>query len=109
MECPGDVPTISKVLHNSVERFGRSRVGFGGVDPRVLFIPEQPSLTGVTGVAHRSDRCKALWVLSWVNVLVSSLLFRVAAILSLGSFGARNVGLGFWGFLSLAGLTGVLH
>jgi hypothetical protein len=44
-----------------------------------------------------------------VNVLVISLLFRVAAILSLGSFGARNVGLGFWGFLSLAGLTGVLH
>jgi hypothetical protein len=38
-----------------MERFGRSGVGFGGVDPRVLFIPERPSLTGA---AHRSDRCR---------------------------------------------------
>jgi hypothetical protein len=28
-----------KVLRKSVERFGRSRVRFGGVDPRTLFIP----------------------------------------------------------------------
>jgi hypothetical protein len=41
-----------------VERFERSGVGFGGVDLRVLFIPERPSLTGLTGAAHRSDRCR---------------------------------------------------
>jgi hypothetical protein len=41
-----------------VERVGRSGVGFGGVDPRVLVIPERPSLTGVTGATHRSDRCR---------------------------------------------------
>jgi hypothetical protein len=28
-----------QILRESVERFGRSGVGFGGVDPRVLFIP----------------------------------------------------------------------
>jgi hypothetical protein len=36
---PWGVPTIPKVLRKSVERFGRSGVGFGGVDPLVLFIP----------------------------------------------------------------------
>jgi hypothetical protein len=50
-------------------------------------------LTGLTGV-------EALWVLPWVNVLVSSMLSGVAAISSLGRFGARKVGLGFWGFLA---------
>jgi hypothetical protein len=45
-------------LHRSVKRFGRSGVGFGGVDPRVLFIPEQPNLIGLTGAAHRSDWCR---------------------------------------------------
>jgi hypothetical protein len=35
MRCP----TIPKVLLKSVERFGRLRFGFGGVDLRVLFIP----------------------------------------------------------------------
>jgi hypothetical protein len=83
---------------SSVERFGRLGVGFGGVDPRVLFIPDRPNLTGLTGAAHRSDLCKALWVLPRVNVLVSSLLSHVAAVLSSGRFGAWKVGLGFWGF-----------
>jgi hypothetical protein len=80
-----------------VEQFGRSGLGFEGVDLRVLFIPEQPSLTGAT---NRSDRCKALWVLSQVNILVSSLLSCVAVVSSLGRFGARKVGLSFWGFLT---------
>jgi hypothetical protein len=31
-------PIIPKVLFKSVEQFGRSKFGFGGVDPRVLFI-----------------------------------------------------------------------
>ncbi len=29
-----------------------------GVDPRVEFIPSCPDLTGQTGGAHRSDRCR---------------------------------------------------
>jgi hypothetical protein len=37
---------------------GRSGVGFGGVDPRVLFIPSCPDVTGLTGALDRSDRCK---------------------------------------------------
>jgi hypothetical protein len=60
MDSPGVVPTIPKVLHKSVERFGRSRFGFGGVDPWVLFIPSCPGLTGLIGVRDRSDRCRPL-------------------------------------------------
>jgi hypothetical protein len=41
-----------------VERIGRSGVGFGGVDPRVLFIPSCPGYTGLTGALDRSDRCE---------------------------------------------------
>jgi hypothetical protein len=40
-----------------VERIGRSGVGFGGVDPRVLFTPSCPGSTGLTGALDRSDRC----------------------------------------------------
>jgi hypothetical protein len=48
-----------KVLLKSVERFGRSRFEFGGVDPRVLFIPSCLDYTGLTGALDRSDRCKS--------------------------------------------------
>jgi hypothetical protein len=92
-----------------VERFGRSRLGFGGVDPRVLFIPRSPGHTGLTGVPHRSDRCNPCWVFSWVIVCVSSLLSCVAAVSSLGRFGAWLACLVFWGFLAETGLTSVLH
>jgi hypothetical protein len=40
-----------------VERIGISGVGFGGVDPGVLFIPSCPGTTGLTGALDRSDRC----------------------------------------------------
>jgi hypothetical protein len=43
-------------LFKSVERFGRSRFGFEGVDPRVLFIPSCPGYTILTGALDRSDR-----------------------------------------------------
>jgi hypothetical protein len=46
-----------KVLFKPVVRFGRSRLGFGGVDPRVLFIPSCPGYTGLTGALDWSDRC----------------------------------------------------
>jgi hypothetical protein len=32
-----------------MERFGRSKFGFGGVDPRVMFIPSCSGYTGLTG------------------------------------------------------------
>jgi hypothetical protein len=57
MECPWGVPTIPKVLFESVERIGRSGVGCGGVAPRVLFIPSCPGFTDLTS-------------LSWVNCLI---------------------------------------
>jgi hypothetical protein len=47
-------------LFKSVERFGRSRLGFEGVDPRVLFIPSCPGYTGLTGALDRSDWCESL-------------------------------------------------
>jgi hypothetical protein len=34
--------------------------GFGGVDPRVMFIPSCPGYTGLTGALDRSDRCESL-------------------------------------------------
>jgi hypothetical protein len=50
-----------------------------------------------------------LWVLPRVNILLSYLLSCVVTISSLFRFGARKVRFGFWGFLALTGLTGVLH
>jgi hypothetical protein len=76
-------------LVKSVERFGRLKFGFGGVDPRVLFIPSCPGYTGLTGALDRSDRCNPWWVFDRVNVCVSLLLSCVGAISSLGQFGGR--------------------
>jgi hypothetical protein len=41
-----------------MERIERSGVGFGGVDPQVLFILSYPGVTGLTGALDRSDRRK---------------------------------------------------
>jgi hypothetical protein len=84
----GVPPTIPKVLRKSMERFGRLGVGFGGVDPRVLFIP-RAQVTCLTGASHRSDRCRLVSSSARVNVWVSSLLSRVGAVSSLVQFGAR--------------------
>jgi hypothetical protein len=97
MDSSRGVPNIPKVLFKSVERFGRSWFGFGGVDPRVLFIPSCPGYTGLTGALDRSDRCNPRWVFAQVNVWVCLLLSCVAAISSLGQFGGRLACLVFWG------------
>jgi hypothetical protein len=47
-------------LFKLVERFRRSKFGFRGVDPRVLFIPSYPGYTGLTGALDRSDRRESL-------------------------------------------------
>jgi hypothetical protein len=49
MDSSIGVPIIPKVLFKSVERFRRSKFGFGGLDPRVLFIPSCLGYTGLTG------------------------------------------------------------
>jgi hypothetical protein len=56
MDSPWGLTTIPKVLRKFVERFGGSRVGFGGVDPRVLFILTSSGHTGLTG----ADPCRVL-------------------------------------------------
>jgi hypothetical protein len=105
MRCP----IVPKVLFKPVKRFGRSTLGFGSVDPRVLFIPRSLGHTGLTGAPHQSDRRNPYWVFAQVNVWVCSLLSCVAAVSSLGQFGARLACLVFWGFLAETGLTGVMH
>jgi hypothetical protein len=80
---------LSPLLLKSVEGFERLMFGFGGVEPRVLFIPRSPGHTGLTGASHQSDRCNPRWVFAQVNIWVFSLLFRVAAVSSLVQFGAR--------------------
>jgi hypothetical protein len=62
MDSSRGVPITPKVLFKSVERFGRSRFGFGGVDPRVLFNLSCPGYTGLTSALDQSDRCNPWWV-----------------------------------------------
>jgi hypothetical protein len=50
----------------------------------VMFIPTSSGHTGLTGASHRSDRCGPLLGFARVNIWVSSLLSRVAAVSSLG-------------------------
>jgi hypothetical protein len=89
MHSSWGVPIVPKVLFKPVEWLRRSKLGFGGVDPRVLFIPRSPGHTSLTGASHRSDRWNPCWVFARVNVWVCSLLSCVAAVSSLGQFGGR--------------------
>jgi hypothetical protein len=84
-------------LFKSVERFGRSRFGFGGVDPRVLFIPSCPGYTGLIGALDWSDRCNPRWDFARVNVFVCSLFSCGAAVSCLGQFGGWLACLVPWG------------
>jgi hypothetical protein len=85
-----------------VERFGISKFGFGGVDPRVLFIPSCPGLTGLTGVCDRFYRCKLLVGFSMGESLDSYVFESWCFWSVLGLFGV--VLLGFvYGFLSVDG------
>jgi hypothetical protein len=45
------------------------KFGFGGVDPRVLFIPSCPGYTGLTGALDRLTGVSHLWDLPRVNFL----------------------------------------
>jgi hypothetical protein len=109
MDSSWGVPIIPKVLFKFVDRFGRSRFGFGGVDPWVLFIPSCPGYTGLPGALDWSDRCNPRWVFARVNVGVCSLLSCVAVVSRLGQFGGRLACLVLWWFQAVTGLTGVSH
>jgi hypothetical protein len=83
------IPIVPKVLFKPVDRFGRSKLGFGGVDTAVLFIPSCPGYTSLTGALERSDRCSPWCVVARLNVWVCLLLSCVGAVSSLGLFVGR--------------------
>jgi hypothetical protein len=83
-----------------VERIGRLGVGFGGVDPRVLFIPSCPGYTGLTGALDRSDRCDPFVGFASGELLNPCVFGSCYCWSVLGLFGV--VLLGFvWGFSSV--------
>jgi hypothetical protein len=68
------------------------RVGFEGVDSRVLFIPSCPGYTGLTGALDRSDRCEP-FVGFALGELLNPCVFEFCWCWSgLGSFGGVLVG-----------------
>jgi hypothetical protein len=81
-----------KVLFKSVEQLGRSRLGFRGVDPRVVFIPSCPGDTGLTSALDRSDRCESLVGFASGELLDSCVFGSWCCWLVLGSFGGVLLG-----------------
>jgi hypothetical protein len=92
MDFSGGVPTIPKELFKSVERFERSKFGFGGVDPRVLFTPSCPGYTGLTCALDRSDRCEPLVGLASSELLDSCVFGSWCCWSFFGLFGAVLLG-----------------
>jgi hypothetical protein len=86
------VPTIPKVLCKSVERFRRSGVGFGGVDPRVLFIPSCPGYTGLTSALDRSNWCEPFVGFASGELLDSCVFGPWCCWFVLGLFGVVLIG-----------------
>jgi hypothetical protein len=87
-------------LFKSVERFGRSRFGFGGVDPRVLFIPSCQGHTGLTGALDWSDQCMSLVGFSLGECLG---VFAVVPCCCYFEFGSVWSSAGLFGVLGLSG------
>jgi hypothetical protein len=75
-----------------MERFGRSKFGFGGVDPRVLFIPSCLGYTGLTGALDQSDRCEPLVGFASVELLDSCVFGSWCCWSVLGLFGVILLG-----------------
>jgi hypothetical protein len=76
-----------------VERFGTSKFGFGGLDPRVLFIPSCPGYTGLTGALDQSDRCKPVVGFASGELLDSCVFGSWCCWSVLGLFGVVLLGL----------------
>jgi hypothetical protein len=62
-----------------MERIGRSVVGFGGVDPRVLFIPSCPGYTGRLVLLTNLTGVSPLWDFPRVSCLIHASLGCVGA------------------------------
>jgi hypothetical protein len=82
MDSSWGAPNIPKVLFKSVERFGRSWFGFGGVDPQVLFIPSCLDYTGLTGATLSGFLLG--WTYGCVRCCPVLQLFRVWVSLEVG-------------------------
>jgi hypothetical protein len=76
-----------------MERIGRSGVGFGGLDPRVLFIPSWSGLTGLTGASDQSDRCVPFVGFASGELLDSCIFGSWCRWFVLGLFGVVLLGL----------------
>jgi hypothetical protein len=76
-----------EALFENVERIGKSGVGFGGVDPRVLFIPSCSGMTGLTDASDRSDRCVPFVGFSSGELLVPCVFVSCCCWSVLGCFG----------------------
>jgi hypothetical protein len=91
------VSIIPKVLFKFVERFGRSKFGFGGVDPRVLFISSCPGYTGLTGATLGGFFCSGerlgvfAVLLCWGCFEFGSVWWSVGLFGDLGGFRLRPV------------------
>jgi hypothetical protein len=70
-----------------MKRIGRSGVGFGEVDPRVLFILSCPGYTGLTGAIDWFDRCEPYVGFSFGELLNSCVFVLSWCWSVLGSFG----------------------
>jgi hypothetical protein len=79
-------------LFKSVQRFEKSKFGFGRVDPRVLFISSCPGYTGLTGALDRSDRCEPLVGFSSGELLDSCVFGSWCCWSVLGLFGVVLLG-----------------
>jgi hypothetical protein len=86
------LPTIPKVLFKFVERLGRSKFGFGGVDPRVLFIPSCSGYTDLISAIDQSDRCEPLVGFSSGELLDSCVFGSWCCWSVLGLFGVVLLG-----------------
>jgi hypothetical protein len=87
-------------LFKSVERFGKSRFGFGGVDPRAVFFPTVQAKTDLTGFPNQSDwfrpvGCRERFLSKEVSVDPWLRLFRCGKALEtfglFGSFWTKSV------------------
>jgi hypothetical protein len=67
----------------------------------VLFIPERPSLTGLTGAAHRSGWCRGSVGFASGECLGEFLIVPSSHCFEFGSFWSSE---GWFGFLGLPGL-----
>jgi hypothetical protein len=75
-----------------LDPWSESGDGFGGVDPRVLFIPSYPGYTGLTDALNRSDLCEPFVGFASGELLVPCVFGLCCCWLVLGLFGVVLLG-----------------